>query len=843
MASLALVGVLPVLAAPASAVLPACTVSWANQVDGAWDVAANWSTGAVPGASDDVCIEGSSPYRVAMTGSVAIRSIVLGSGNAQQRLVANGTAASSAHITLATASTVRANAVLELDANAGVAVVDGPGSLTNSGTIWTTGVTGGFRILGLDVMNTVGGTVEVDGLPTVLGAVGTTTTNNGTITVTANGGLFFVDSTFVSNPGSTLDLLHGGNATAVRSTFRQAGGKVDGVALLRNGSTLDDSAGSIANFRLEPVGDPSTIRGTVPQGQVISIAGNVDGDVSAILAGPSVVNDGFIQLTSTVAGRSATLAGAPITNNGFLVVKADAGGPRYLRTPVTNNGQLLFGATTLMDNATTIVNNGLMGLEDDVDLLFTGGSFTNSAGGTLYATVNAATRAASLLGGSATAYLAGTLEVRTIGSPAAGSTYTPITVSSRLGTFSAVTSAAPSVTPYTATYSSTSVGLVVGPPRARFVPVTPGRILDTRIGIGATAGRRGPNGVISLPVAGRGGVPATGASAVVLTVTGVDSSPGFVTVWPTGTTRPTASNLNTTRAGQTSAVQVVVPVGSDGTVSLYTSGGGHLLADVAGWYETVGRATSGRFGALAPTRLLDTRNGTGAAAGRRGAGATVTVPVAGLGGVPASGASSVVLSVTSVDSSPGFVTVWPAGQARPTASNLNADFSGQVVAAHVVVPVGAGGSVSLFTSGGGHLLVDVVGWFTDGAATESTSGLYVALSPLRRLDTRTGLGVSAAGTRPSHSTTGLLLGGSGGIPSTGVSAVVANLTAVQAAPTFLTAWAGGAPRPLASNLNVSIPGDIVPNLVTSPVGGGAFLNVYTDGASHLLLDTAGYYQA
>ena len=75
-----------------------------------------------------------------------------------------------------------------------------------------------------------------------------------------------------------------------------------------------------------------------------------------------------------------------------------------------------------------------------------------------------------------------------------------------------------------------------------------------------------------------------------------------------------------------------------------------------------------------------------------------------------------------------------------------------------------------------------------------------------------------------------------------MAAVVANLTAVQAAPTYLTAWGGGTP-PNASNLNVTVPGDTVPNLVTSPVGAGALLHLYTDGASHLLLDTFGYYQA
>jgi hypothetical protein len=545
------------------------------------------------------------------------------------------------------------------------------------------------------------------------------------------------------------------------------------------------------------------------------------------------------------------VGGSPLVNNGILAMPVGAGGPRMIRFPLTNNGLVTADTRVSVDMGTPVVNNGRVALEDGADLLFLGGSFTNAATGTLAVTVNAdaprppspgvtvlAAGPPEYLGGT-TAYLGGTLEIATIGTPAVGTTYTPIAVQNRIGTFARLTFGA---TPYEATYSATSVGLVVTPARARFVPVTPDRILDTRTGNGTAPGRLAAGATVSLTVAGRGGVPATGASAVALTVTGVDSTPGFVTVWPGGT-KPNTSNLNMTRPGQTLAVQVVVPVGSDGKVSLSTSGGGHLLADVAGWYETATSATSGRFTGVAPSRLLDTRNGTGAPVGRRGAGATLTLPVGGQGNVPASGASAVVLSVTGVDSSAGFVTAWPSGQTRPNASNLNTDFRGQTVAAHVIVPLGPGGNVDLYTSGGGHLVVDVVGWFTDATAPGSTSGLYVPLTPQRRIDSRLGLGVSPAGRRPAGSTTGILLGGSGGIPSTGAGAVVANVTAVQADPTYLTAWAGGSQRPVASNLNVTLPGDTVPNLVTSPVGNNAFLNLYTEAATHLLVDTFGYYLA
>lgn len=1007
-------GALALWSGPASAVEPACTVSWVNPAGGSWEDGANWSTGTLPGGADDVCIDLAGTYQVAFDGTVTVRSLSLGGASGTQTLaVHKGESADGLRIDAA--ATVQANGVLQLassdpsqsfavqgmggvvnhgilrfaagptlsnfygdltnaaggqvevdgraeiaisavvndgaldidlggdlyllggsfasnsgssiavggrfegddltftqaggtlsgnpivlgaesalvdsagtgsftlsdrditlsgtipvgqtvtilateegsaqvalagpvvnngtlrvDATDAPAILNGPGHLTNNGTLRTVGeVPGDFAILGSEITNAVSAIIEV-GSPSSMFAADTT--NHGMVDVQANARMYVDHSTFTSNAGSTLELT-GGAATVYGGTFRQAGGDIQGSpVVLLGGSTLDTSSGP-GSFLLEPAGEqdnpPNIIKGTIAPNQLVTVRPTAAGDSTAILAAPGVINNGVLRLDSSNNSNTARLTGAPLTNNRFLVMMPGPGA-RRLEASVTigANGELAVGTTTSVDGGAAIVNNGRISLSDDSHLVFLSGSFTNSAAGTLRVTVNTTVTPSgrvSVLGGTITAYLGGTLEVTTIGLPVLGRSYVPVTVTSRVGTFAKVTSDLPA---YEATYSSTAVGLVASPPRARFVPFTPTRILDTRTGNGAPQARVPAGGVVNLSVAGLAG---SGPAAVALTVTTTESSPGYVTVWPGGEPRPVTSNLNTTRPGQTLAVQVIVPVGSNGEISLFTSGGGHLIADLAGWYEPVASSTSGRFNAVAPSRLLDTRSGTGAPAGRRSAGASLALPVTGHGGVPATGVSSVVLSVTEVDASPGWVTVWPSGQARPAASNLNTDLAGQTVAAHVTVPVGAGGAVNLFTSGGGHLLVDVVGWFTDATAPDSQSGLYVALSPTRRIDTRTGQGVNAAGIRPAKSTTGILLGGSNGIPASGVAAVVATLTATQAAPTYLTAWAGGSPRPQTSNLNVTIPGDTVPNLVTSPVGSGAFLNLYTDGATHLLLDTTGYY--
>jgi hypothetical protein len=66
-------------------------------------------------------------------------------------------------------------------------------------------------------------------------------------------------------------------------------------------------------------------------------------------------------------------------------------------------------------------------------------------------------------------------------------------------------------------------------------PLTPARLLDTRIGLGARKGAVTSDGRVTLAVLGRDGVPASGVSAVVLNVTATgELASGFLTVFPTG---------------------------------------------------------------------------------------------------------------------------------------------------------------------------------------------------------------------------------------------------------------------------------------------------------------------
>ncbi|GAA2788459.1 hypothetical protein [Streptomyces showdoensis] len=373
-----------------------------------------------------------------------------------------------------------------------------------------------------------------------------------------------------------------------------------------------------------------------------------------------------------------------------------------------------------------------------------------------------------------------------------------------------------------------------------FKPVTPTRLMDTRSGLGVPKGKVGPGGVITLQVAGKAGIPTTGVRAVVLNVTATaPTAGGFVSVYPDGTTRTSASNLNFT-TGQTIPNLVVVPV-VNGKVNFYNKAGSvDLLADVTGYYLSGEESVSGPLGStyepLTPTRLMDTRTGLGVPKGKVGPGGVATLQVTGQGGIPATDVTAVVLNVTATaPTAGGFVSVYPDGTTRTSASNLNFT-TGQTIPNLVVVPV-VNGKVNFYNRAGSvDLLADVAGYFTKRV----TGATYKPLSPTRLMDTRSGLGVPKGKVGPGGTVT-LQVEGVAGVPAAGVRAVVLNVTAT--APTaggFVSVYPDGTTRTSASNLNFTT-GQTIPNLVVVPVVNGKVSFYNKAGSVDLLADVAGYY--
>ena len=181
---------------------------------------------------------------------------------------------------------------------------------------------------------------------------------------------------------------------------------------------------------------------------------------------------------------------------------------------------------------------------------------------------------------------------------------------------------------------------------------------------------------------------------------------------------------------------------------------------------------------------------------------------------------------------PSYVSVFPAGSAMPATSNINF-VAGEQLANRVIIPLGAGGAVTIFNASGRvNVVVDVGGWFTD--TTTVVGGSRFAAIPVQRmLDTRNGFGAIPEG--------GIAAIAFSDTASIGVTAIVANFTIVAASqPSYLTVWPAGSGQPVASDLNYAA-GQTVANLVIARIGSGGF-NVYNYfGRPQLVIDLAGYY--
>ena len=373
----------------------------------------------------------------------------------------------------------------------------------------------------------------------------------------------------------------------------------------------------------------------------------------------------------------------------------------------------------------------------------------------------------------------------------------------------------------------------------QYHPLAPARIYDSRNGAGAL----GPGSIRTVAVTGVGGVGAD-AVAVVLNVTVTNTTASsYLTVYPTGVTRPTASNLNWT-AGRTVPNLVEVGVGTSGSVNLFNAlGSADVIFDVAGYVAPEGDTPgpSGFYTPVVPARVLDTRSGIGAPTSPVPARGKIDVPMTGVGNVPSVGVAAVVLNVTVTNATAqSFLTVFPTGGSPPVISNLNF-VAGQTVPNRVIVKVGTAGMVSFYNAAGRvDVIADVAGWFSDTTAGGTGAG-FNPLTPTRILDTRDGTGGFHA--RVGQTPIALTVSTVGGsISGTAPTAVVLNVTVANpSTPSFLTLWPDGATRPTASDLNF-LAGQVTSNLVVVKVGANGKIGIFNAaGTTDVIIDVVGWY--
>ncbi len=347
-----------------------------------------------------------------------------------------------------------------------------------------------------------------------------------------------------------------------------------------------------------------------------------------------------------------------------------------------------------------------------------------------------------------------------------------------------------------------------------YVAVGPERLVDTRINQGF---QRVNVLTLRVPAAGVGSIPAA-AQAVSLTVTATNTSTGgFLTIWPAGEAMPLVATVNFD-AGQTVSNGAVVKLGAGGALQVYSSVPADVVVDVSGAFVAATSASSGRFVAADPARLLDTRSGAPVKGG-------ATVRVAMPSGVPADAIGAVVTLSTAESNVPGFMTAFSGSGPVPWAASLTVDAPNVMRSATVIVPVNAGG-MSVYLSAGGHVIIDFLGYFTGASAGASADGLFVPMVPQRMLDTRGGGAVAPGDTLP--------------VMVTG-SVVTGNLAMTETfGPGYALAYAAGTKRPLVASVTSTRGMQTVSNMLVTRAS-SAGIALYAQNGAQFVFDQTGYF--
>jgi len=431
------------------------------------------------------------------------------------------------------------------------------------------------------------------------------------------------------------------------------------------------------------------------------------------------------------------------------------------------------------------------------------------------------------------------------------------------------------VTATLATSAPKTTQIVAAPPGGAYDALTPQRITDTRTGSGQpNTGKTLPsNGTLDVQVP-TNSVPA-GATAVALSITAVDAtSPGFLNAYPTGATANTTSVVNfVPGAPGCTTPDCVVPnlviaqISSSGQLTIHNGpaigGSVDVVVDLQGYFSTTGAVSSGEghYNTTAPTRVADTRCGetppvTGAGdctaipAGNKTlktltTSQSVDVAVAGQGTIPATGLSAAVVQLTTTNpTTNGYLTAYPTGTTRPTASNVNW-VVGQTTSNRAIVPLDASGKLSLYNfSGNTDVVVDVVGYFSDSTASPTAGALFTPVNPGRVVDTRDP-GGAPLGANQSRA---VQVGNVAGIPavvSGSPTAAALNLTeATATANSFLTVTPTAITPPAAtSDLNFG-PGEVRANADLASLPSTGKISIYNlTGDTDAVMDAFGYFSS
>ena len=188
-----------------------------------------------------------------------------------------------------------------------------------------------------------------------------------------------------------------------------------------------------------------------------------------------------------------------------------------------------------------------------------------------------------------------------------------------------------------------------------------------------------------------------------LNLTAVPRGPlGYLTVWPAGQPQPGVSTLNAP-TGTVTANAAMAAAGSGGDIAVFPTNDTDLVIDINGYFAPDGSNGLSLY-SVAPCRVLDTRQGSGAFSGE------LTVEVDDSVCAPPRNAQAYVLNATVVPQGPlGYLTLWADGASQPLVSTLNA-LDGIITSNMAIVPT-TNGSIDAFASNTTQLVLDISAYF------------------------------------------------------------------------------------------------------------------------------------
>jgi FtsP/CotA-like multicopper oxidase with cupredoxin domain len=592
----------------------------------------------------------------------------------------------------------------------------------------TNGVSYTFTVTATNLWGTSAGTTSNAVVPAVIPAAPTTVTataGNAQATVSwlapsNTGGLVITGYTVTSLPGG----LTCATTTALSCTVT---GLTNGTSYAFTVGAIISAYGMTATSGASNIVTPATIPD--PPASVVAVAG----DTTASVAWAAPANNGSpitaYTVTSSPGNMTCTTTGAT-----FCTVHGLTKGLSYTFTVTATNGvgtslpsapspsvTLHSGATYVALTPARILDtrfgNGLSGPSSS----HSARTFQVTGNGGVPANAIAVTGNLTVTGQTSSGYLF--LGPNAVDSPTSSTLNFPVgddrangvTVALGIGGTLGVTfvGQAPSSTAHV--IFDVSGYFVPDPSGATYAPLTPTRILDTRSGNGLS-GPFSNHAARTFGVSGQGGVPAN-AIAVTgnLTVTGQTSS-GYLFIGPAATDNPTSSTLNFPVADDR-ANGVTVALGAGGTLSVTFVAPApgpvaHVIFDVTGYFTPDN--TGATFVPLNPSRLLDTRNGTGLA-GPFGSHSARAFAVNATGVVPGNAMAVTGNLTVTGQTSNGYLFIGPVATNDPTSSTLNFPI-GDDRANGVTVAVGAGATLGVtfvapHPGPTAHVIFDVTGYF------------------------------------------------------------------------------------------------------------------------------------